>query len=138
MRLVKGAFPLGAQHDFQGAAEISQSFLSLASVMLSPAAREAGFYPSFRTHDDVLAREVIGLARANGWQPGQYEIEFLYGVRPQWQHELRDDGVAVRVYLPFGTDWWPYVMRRIGESPRNLLLLTRPLIPQGQLRSSQS
>lgn len=129
VRLVKGAFPLGAGHDYQSAAEISQNFLSLASMMLSPAAREAGFYPSFGTHDDVLAREVIRLAQANGWQPGQYEIEFLYGVRPAWQRELRNYGVAVRVYLPFGTDWWPYVMRRIGERPRNLLLLTRPLKP---------
>src|SRR6185312_17440147 len=67
VRLVKGAFPLGAGHDYQSAAEISQNFLSLASMMLSPAAREAGFYPSFGTHDDVLAREVIRLAQANGW-----------------------------------------------------------------------
>jgi proline dehydrogenase len=123
VRLVKGAFPLGPEHDYQGSTEISRNFLSLASMMLSPAARKAGFYPSFGTHDDVLAREVIKLARANGWQPDQYEIEFLYGVRTPWQRELRNDGVAVRVYLPFGTDWWPYVMRRIGENPRNLLLV---------------
>jgi proline dehydrogenase len=129
VRLVKGAFPLGPEHDYQSAAEISRSYLSLASMMLSPAAREAGFYPSFATHDDVLAREIARLAQANGWQPGQYEIEFLYGVRPAWQRELRNQGVAVRVYLPFGTDWWAYVMRRIGEQPRNLLLLTRPRMP---------
>ena len=71
MRLVKGAFPLGPEHDYQGSIGISRNFLSLASMMLSPAARRAGFYPSFGTHDDVLAREVIKLARANGWQPDQ-------------------------------------------------------------------
>jgi proline dehydrogenase len=130
VRLVKGAFPLGPEHDCQGKTEISRSFLSLASMMLSPAAREAGFYPSFGTHDDALAREVVKLAQANGWQSDQYEIEFLYGVRTAWQRELRANGIAVRVYLPFGTDWWPYVMRRIGENPRNLLLLTRSLVPR--------
>lgn len=130
VRLVKGAFPLGAEHDYQSTAEISQSFLSLASMMLSPAARETGFYPSFGTHDDLLAREVVKLARSNGWQPDEYEIEFLYGVRTSWQRDLRKDGVAVRVYLPFGTDWWPYVMRRLGENPRNLFLLTRPVVPR--------
>jgi proline dehydrogenase len=131
VRLVKGAFPLGPEHDYQGRREIGQSFVALAATMLRPEAKEAGFYPAFATHDDALAGEVMALARANGWQPGEYEFEFLYRVRPKWQLELRRQGHAVRVYLPFGTDWWPYVMRRIGENPRNLLLVTRPLVERG-------
>jgi proline dehydrogenase len=96
--------------------------------MLSREAREAGFYPSFGTHDDEIGREVVKMANARGWRRDEFEIELLYGVRTHWLHELRRQGVAVRVYLPFGTDWWPYVMRRLGENPRNLLLVARPLI----------
>lgn len=125
VRLVKGAFPLGPEHDYQGRRAITGNFLSLAAMMLSAEARETGFYPSFGTHDDAIGREIVRIADANGWRRDEYEIEFLYGVRTAWQHELRRNGVAVRVYLPFGIDWWPYVMRRLGENPRNLLLLTR-------------
>jgi proline dehydrogenase len=127
LRLVKGAFPRGPEHDVQGRQRIRARYVELASRMLSPEAREAGFYPVFATHDDALARELIELARRNGWRPGQYEFELLYGVRPHWQMELRARGEAVRVYLPFGTDWWPYGIRRVGENPRNLILLGRAL-----------
>lgn len=127
VRLVKGAFPLGPEHDYQGRREIRHNFLALARTMLSPVAREAGFYPVFATHDDTLVHALVRLATDNGWRHGEYEVEFLYGVRTELQRELRSRGVSVRVYLPFGTDWWPYVMRRIGENPRNLLLVTRLL-----------
>jgi proline dehydrogenase len=125
VRLVKGAFPLGPRHDHQGRAAIGQSFVALAERMLTPEARKAGFYPSFATHDDALVERVIRFARANGWSREDYEVEFLYGIRTHWQLELRRRGINVRVYLPFGTDWWPYVMRRIGENPRNLLRVAR-------------
>jgi proline dehydrogenase len=131
VRLVKGAFPLGPEHDYRGREKIAGSFLAAAAMMLSAEAREAGFYPSFGTHDDAIGREIVRIATANGWRPGEYEIEFLYGVRPAWQRELRQQDVAVRVYLPFGTDWWPYVMRRLGENPRNILLLTRARFQRG-------
>ncbi|MEJ3652140.1 proline dehydrogenase family protein [Actinomycetes bacterium KLBMP 9759] len=125
VRLVKGAFPLGPEHDHQSRSAITSNFLSLAAMMLSAEARKSGFYPTFATHDDAIGREVVRIADANGWQRDEYEIEFLYSVRPAWQDELRRNDVAVRVYLPFGTDWWPYVMRRLGENPRNLLLVAR-------------
>ncbi len=65
VRLVKGAFPLGPEHGYQGRRSIDRSYLALAEVMLSPTAREAGFYPIFATHDDVLARQIIDRARRN-------------------------------------------------------------------------
>ncbi len=132
VRLVKGAFPRGPSDDHQGSRAITQNYLALARRMLSAEAREAGFYPVFATHDDALARELFDLAQANGWRPDQYEFELLYGVRPGWQQQLRAQGQAVRVYLPFGTDWWPYAIRRVGENPRNLLLLGRALMPRAR------
>jgi proline dehydrogenase len=128
VRLVKGAFPLGPEDDYQGASAIDQNFLALADMMLSPQAKRAGLYPSFATHDDRLGRAVVAMASERGWLPSEYEIEFLYGVRSDWLRQLRQMGVPVRVYLPFGTDWWPYVMRRLGENPRNALLVARPML----------
>jgi len=67
------------------------------------------------------------LARERGWPPDAFEFEMLYGVRPDWQLALRRLGYNVRVYLPFGGDWWPYAVRRVGENPRNAWLLARTL-----------
>jgi proline dehydrogenase len=97
-------------------------------MMLAPEARDAGFRPVFATHDDAILRSVARLASRNGWPKAAYEFEFLYGVRPDWQQKLRASGHSVRVYVPFGTDWWPYAVRRIGENPRNALLLGRALL----------
>jgi proline dehydrogenase len=128
IRLVKGAFPRGPTDDHQGRNAIDAAFLGLARKMLSPHARGAGLYPVFATHDDTLGRQLIAVAQAKGWAPHEYEFEMLYGVRPAWQQELRARGISVRVYLPFGTDWWPYAMRRVGENPKNALLMGRALL----------
>lgn len=126
LRLVKGAFPERAL-DLPGRAAIDHAYLDAASIMLSPAAREAGFLPVFGTHDDRLAGAIMALARERGWAPDAFEFEMLYGVRPDWQLALRRLGYNVRVYLPFGADWWPYAIRRVGENPRNAWLLARSL-----------
>ncbi len=131
LRLVKGAFPERAL-DHAGRARIDQAYLDAAAIMLSPAAREAGFLPVFGTHDDRLAGAIMALARERGWAPEAFEFEMLYGVRPDWQLALRRLGYTVRVYLPFGQDWWPYAARRIGEHPRNAWLLARSLNTEGR------
>lgn len=128
VRLVKGAFPRGPAEDHQGRRAIDAAYLELGRRMLDPAARAAGFYPVFATHDNALAQQLIATAEANGWGPQEYEFEMLYGVRPAWQQELRARGLSVRVYPPFGSDWWPYAIRRVGEHPRNVILLGRALL----------
>ncbi len=130
LRLVKGAFPERAL-DHAGRARIDQAYLDAASIMLSREARESGFYPVFGTHDDRLAGAIIDLARERGWPAGSFEFEMLYGVRADWQIALRRLGYNVRVYLPFGADWWPYAIRRVGENPRNAWLLARSLKSDG-------
>lgn len=130
LRLVKGAFPERAL-DHAGRAHIDQAYLDAAAIMLSPQARAAGFLPVFGTHDDRLAGAIMALARERGWGADKFEFEMLYGVRPDWQLALRRLGYAVRVYLPFGADWWPYAVRRVGEHPRNAWLLARSLAAEG-------
>ncbi|WP_293023297.1 proline dehydrogenase family protein [Pandoraea sp.] len=131
VRLVKGAFPASPAHDFSGRAAIDEAYFEAARLMLSRQARDAGFYPAFGTHDDRLAVSIIELARRHGWAPEQFEFEMLYGVRTDWQLKLRSMGYRVRVYLPFGDDWWPYAARRVGEQPRNAWLLARSAIGNG-------
>ncbi len=128
IRLVKGAFPRGPEHDHQGKSAIERSYLSLARTMLSPEAREAGLHPVFATHDDGLIGRVAGLAREMGVGQDGYEFEFLYGAHREGERRLRAQGYAVRLYVPFGVAWWPYAVRRVGEHPRNALLLGRSLV----------
>jgi proline dehydrogenase len=71
-------------------------------------------------HDDI-----IRYAEQRRWEPGAYEFEMLYGARPDVATELARRGQRVRLYLPFGRDWWPYAARRIGENPRNAYLLAK-------------
>jgi proline dehydrogenase len=128
VRLVKGAFADPRPHAYQGKAEIDDNYLALARRMLSAEAKASGFRPVFGTHDDALIAEIRLIAKNAGWQPGQYEFEMLYGVRTELQRQLRAAGEQVRVYLPYGRDWWPYAVRRVGESPRNAALLARALV----------
>jgi proline dehydrogenase len=128
VRLVKGAFADPRPHAYQGKAEIDGNYLSLARRMLSAEAKASGFRPVFGTHDDALIAEIRLIAKNAGWQPGAYEFEMLYGVRTGLQRQLRQQGEQVRLYLPFGRDWWPYAVRRVGESPRNAALLARAVV----------
>ena len=125
---MKGAFAAGSRIAFTDRGEIRDNFLRLSRRMLSEGAREAGFYPVFATHDDRLVEEIARIARDEGWPLDAYEFEMLYGVRTAYQESLARRGLTVRAYAPFGADWWPYAVRRIGERPRNARLLLRALV----------
>lgn len=128
VRLVKGAFAANSDIAYTSSRSIRKNYLALSEIALSNEARETGFYASFATHDHILLKEIVRMAAARGWEPGTYEFEMLYGVRSQLAEQLAADGQKVRVYMPFGTDWWPYALRRLGESPKNLLLLVRAIL----------
>ena len=127
VRLVKGAFAERKEIAFTKDTEIDRNFMKLARSMLSYEARENGFYPVFGTHDDNLIARIIEVANDNGWEKEEYEFEMLYGVRTKLQQKLVRDGIKLRLYLPFGMDWWPYAVRRVGESPKNVKFLVRSL-----------
>lgn len=131
VRLVKGAFAEPEGKAFSKRADIYGNYLGLAGLMLSGEARRSGFYPIFGTHDDRLIDALIELAGGSGWKKGEYEFEMLYGVRTDLQKRLVQRGAALRLYLPFGTDWWPYAIRRVGESPKNFKFLLRLLFSAG-------
>ena len=128
VRLVKGAFAAGPALALQKEGEIKANYRKLISLMLSPQAKSAGFYPIIATHDTALHDHARHEARSHGWQPGEYEFEMLLGVRMNVAEALAREGEKVRLYVPFGRDWWPYAVRRIGENPRNALLLARSAV----------
>jgi proline dehydrogenase len=128
VRLVKGAFVDRSARAWPRRRDIDRNYLALAAVMLAPEARAAGFRPVFGTHDERMIRPILALAKQHGWAAADFEFEMLHGVRPALQRQLRDEGWTVRLYLPFGQAWWPYAVRRVGESPRNARLLLRAVI----------
>ena len=128
VRLVKGAFLADGAASFTGRAEIKANSRRLIDLMLSRRARDAGFYPSIATHDEALQRYAAARAAENGWPDDAWEIEMLLGVRDSLAATLAASGRRVRLYLPFGRDWWPYAIRRIGENPASATLLARSLI----------
>lgn len=127
VRLVKGAFVADSDIAFTTQKEIKDNYYELVTLMLSSHSREKGFYPIIATHDDRIHEFAISAAKKNGWKPGEYEFEMLLGVRSNIAKELSSRGERVRLYLPFGKDWWPYAIRRIGENPKNGVLLLRSL-----------
>ena len=127
VRLVKGAFVGRSDVAFTSESEIKSNYRRLIELMLAPEAQASGFYPIIATHDDRIQAWAIALARQNGWPQGSYEFEMLLGVRSDIAEGLAQQGERVRLYVPFGRDWWPYAVRRIGENPANGLLLARSL-----------
>ena len=127
VRLVKGAFAAGSDISYTKRADIKRNMRDLIGLMFSRAAKESGFYPIVATHDDVIQEFALSEARKNGWEPGSYEFEMLLGVRKTLALQLARKGERIRVYVPFGKDWWPYGVRRIGENPANAFLLARSL-----------
>ena len=128
VRLVKGAFVAGPDVAFTRDAEIKANSRRLISLMLSGAAREREFYPVVATHDARLHEHAIACARENGWASEGWEFEMLLGVRGGAAEALAAAGHRVRLYVPFGRNWWPHAVRRIGENPRNAALLARSLL----------
>jgi proline dehydrogenase len=128
VRLVKGAFAESRQVAWTNRAEISANYLQLAHNLISRQAREQGVYPIFATHDHILIGQLLDRVRSEGLSPREFEFEMLFGVRPDLQQRFTKEGWRVRLYLPFGRDWWPYAIRRVGENIRNAAFLAQALV----------
>ena len=89
-----------------------------------------GRYPGLATHDDALIAHVIEFARANAIGPDRFEFQMLYGVRRDLQQALVEQGWTVRVYVPYGTQWYPYLMRRLAERPANIAFILGSLVKE--------
>ena len=87
-----------------------------------------GNYPGIATHDEKIIAEAKRFAKAEGIAPERFEFQMLYGVRRDLQEQLVRDGYRIRVYVPFGTQWYPYLMRRLAERPANVAFMTANVV----------
>jgi proline dehydrogenase len=123
VRLVKGAYAEPASLALQRPREIDEAYIRLMERLL-----EAGRYPAIATHDPALVRATQGFALRMGIDPGRWEFQMLYGVRREAQVALAGEGYGMRIYVPFGADWYPYFARRVAERPANMLFVLRQLV----------
>jgi proline dehydrogenase len=128
VRLVRGAYPAGGDIAFTTQVEIQANWRRLIDQMFSSTARGSGFRPIIATHDQAIQDHAHARALANGWDPREYEIEMLLGIRDGLARARARVGACMRLYVPFGEDWWSYTWRRIGDNPRNAWILLRSLV----------
>jgi len=123
IRLCKGAYKEPESVAFPDKADVDRSYIRLTERLLA-----SGIYHAFATHDSKMVEAAKAFARARGVAPEAFEFQMLHGIRRGLQRELVRQGYRVRVYVPYGHQWYPYFMRRLAERPANLLFLIRNLL----------
>lgn len=123
LRLCKGAYAEPAYIAYQRSVEVDRAYLEDARYLLAH-----GHEPRFATHDHRLVAAIKRSAALLGRDRSTFEFQMLYGVRPDMQRALIDEGYRLRIYLPFGTEWYPYFTRRLAERPANLVFFGRALV----------
>ncbi|MGH3920172.1 MAG: proline dehydrogenase family protein [Pseudonocardiaceae bacterium] len=126
VRLCKGAYAEPPELAFGASHEVARSFVHCANTLLAGPG-----YPMFATHDPLLIAIVGERARWYGRPPASFEYQMLYGVRPAEQRRLAAGGDTVRVYVPYGSDWYSYLTRRLAERPENLAFFLRAVLRSG-------
>ena len=119
VRLCKGAYKEPATVAYPEKADVDANYVRCMHKLLSE-----GNYPALATHDERLINEAKRYARANGIGADRFEFQMLYGIRRDLQERLVREGWRMRVYVPFGTQWYPYLMRRLAERPANIAFIT--------------
>ncbi len=128
VRLVKGAYDEPPEIAYQDKDEINQAAIELMKIFLTPQAREKGAYLALGSHDPRLIEWLIQAAIKTGVSKEEFEFQMLLGVRRDEQQSLAEQGYRVRVYVPYGTAWYPYFMRRLAERPANVLFISRAML----------
>ena len=123
IRLCKGAYKEPANLAFPQKADVDANFVKLTKQLL-----DTGIYHGIATHDEVMVIAARDYVRARGIDRRKFEFQMLYGIRRDLQTTLVADGYNVRVYVPFGAEWYPYFMRRLAERPANVLFLAKNML----------
>jgi proline dehydrogenase len=132
VRLCKGAYNEPATVAFPGKKEVDENYLKCMQALL-----ELGNYPGLATHDPKLITAAKQFAKKREIGSRRFEFQMLYGVRRDLQEALVREGYRMRVYVPFGTQWYPYLMRRLAERPANLAFMTGNIVREALSRRSK-
>ncbi len=133
VRICKGAYKEPPSVAFPDKKDVDASFVRCMHTLMRD-----GNYPGLATHDEALIVEAKRFAKAEGIGPERFEFQMLYGVRRDLQEQLVREGWNVRVYVPFGTQWYPYLMRRLAERPANLAFMTGSVVKEALSRTGAS
>jgi proline dehydrogenase len=126
VRLCKGAYKEPASVAFQSKQDVDRSYVRCLKVLLAGRG-----YPMVATHDPRLIAIAGDLVRRNARKQGSYEYQMLYGIRPHEQERLAAAGEKMRVYVPYGDEWYGYLVRRMAEKPANLAFFLRAVATKG-------
>ena len=125
VRLCKGAYKEPETVAYPAKKDVDSNYVrSMQELMLK------GNYPGLATHDEAIIRQAKRFAKENNITPDRYEFQMLYGVRRDLQDRLVREGYRMRVYVPFGTQWYPYLMRRLAERPANVAFITGNVVKE--------
>jgi proline dehydrogenase len=129
VRLCKGAYKEPPAVAFPDKKDVDAAYVREMQALMTD-----GNYPGLATHDETIIAEAKRFATERGIDASRFEFQMLYGVRRDLQEQLVREGYNMRVYVPFGTQWYPYLMRRLAERPANLAFMTGNLIKEGVRR----
>ena len=120
IRLCKGAYKEPAEIAFPLKADVDVNYVKLAERMMT-----SGVFCGIATHDEAIVEKLLAFVREHSVPKSAFEFQMLYGIRRDLQRRLAKQGFGVRVYVPFGPEWYPYFMRRLAERPANVLFLMK-------------
>jgi len=123
IRLCKGAYKEPPEIAFQAKSEVDANYVKLMKILM-----KSGIYHGLATHDEKIINHAKAFATRENIPHDAFEFQMLYGIRRDLQRRLAKDGWRMRVYIPFGTEWYPYFMRRLAERPANVLFVARNLL----------
>ncbi len=123
IRLCKGAYKEPPEIAYQSKSQVDANYVRLMRILL-----KSGSYHGLATHDENMIREAKAFAGREKIAPDAFEFQMLYGIRRDLQQALVRDGWKMRVYVPFGAEWYPYLMRRLAERPANVLFVAKNLL----------
>ena len=129
LRLCKGAYKEPPEIGFPKKEDVDANYVKLMKLLLP-----SGIYHGIATHDPAMIWATKEFARAKDIGREKFEFQMLYGIRTDLQRQLVREGYRLRIYIPFGTDWFPYFMRRLAERPANLVFFLRNLLPKASAR----
>jgi proline dehydrogenase len=122
IRLCKGAYKESPEIAFQDKADVNANYVRLMKILL-----KSGVYHGIATHDERMIEATKTFAKKEGIPPSAFEFQMLYGIRRDLQQQIVREGYNMRVYIPFGTEWYPYFMRRLAERPANAMFVMKNL-----------
>jgi proline dehydrogenase len=125
IRLCKGAYKEGPEIAFPAKTDVDANYVRLMKRLVSFAKDGKGVFCGIATHDEAIVDAMRTFVIANRIDKSKFEFQMLYGIRRDLQRQLMAEGFGVRVYIPFGPEWYPYFMRRLAERPANVLFLAK-------------